>query len=122
MDNAAVTSALCSVFSRLQFDYEQVRYSLEGDDKFKPPVTVVRKVLTDYAKQAAMTIHAGRIVAAFDENPDFTIALALAAAASYAGPDAFNKSQPAEPAPVVAASPPLKVRRTKKAEASMSDV
>lgn len=115
MDNAVVTPALCAVFSKLQFDYEQVRYSLEGDEQFKPPATVVRKVLADYAKQAGMTIHAGRIVAAFDENPEFIIALTLATAASYAGAGACEKPQPSTAEGETA--PPL-ARRSRKAVAS----
>jgi hypothetical protein len=84
MNATQLASVLASVFADLPKSYDEVRYALEGDAKFKPPATVVRKVLTDFARQAGKGSSSYLIQQAFDADPDFTRDLAITAAASYA--------------------------------------
>jgi len=83
MDATNLSNVLASIFAELPRKYEDVRYSLEGDSKFKPPHSVVRKVLTDYAREAGKGSSSYLIQKAFDEEPDFVRDLAVTVAASY---------------------------------------
>jgi hypothetical protein len=83
MNQAELSNALSSIFANLNKPYEAIRYSLEGDAKFKPPATVVRKVLADYAKESGNSTLAYQVTKAYDEDPDFTRDLAVTVAASY---------------------------------------
>lgn len=84
MSTTELAHVLSAVFADLPKSYEEVRYSLEGDSKFKPPQAVVRKLLTDFARQAGKGSSSFVIQKAFDADPEFTRDLALTCAASYA--------------------------------------
>lgn len=84
MSHTELATALSRVFAELPKSYDEVRYALEGDAKFKPPQSVVRKVLADFAKESGCATYGYLIQKAFDAEPDFVRDLAITAAASYA--------------------------------------
>ena len=84
MNATQLASALAGVFADLPKTYDEVRYALEGDAKFAPPKSVVRKVLGDFAREAGKGSSSYMILQTFDADPDFTRDLAITAAASYA--------------------------------------
>jgi hypothetical protein len=84
MDQARLATVFSGIFADLPKTYDEVKYALEGDGSFTPPRTVVRKVLIDFAREVGKASSGYMIQQAFDEEPDFTRDLALAAAASYA--------------------------------------
>lgn len=59
-------------------------HSGKCDAKFKPPATVVRKVLMDFAREAGKGSSSYQIQKAFDEDAGFVVDLAVTCAASYA--------------------------------------
>jgi len=82
-----VTQALVDVFSAMP-DLTLVRYSLEGDEKFRPPHAVVKKVLVNYAKEANLPMHARIIGKEIDEHWEYIRDLAVLVAASIRRPQA----------------------------------
>ncbi len=84
MNATELATVLSSVFADLPKSYDEVRYALEGDAKFKPPQSVVRKVLTDFAREAGKGSSSYQIQKAFDEDAGFVVDLAVTCAASYA--------------------------------------
>ena len=84
MNATTLANVLSSVFADLPKSYDEVRYALEGDAKFRPPVAVVRKVLTDFAREAGQGSSSYQIAKAFDEDAGFVTDLAITCAASYA--------------------------------------
>jgi len=84
MNATDLANVLSGVFADLPKSYEDIRYALEGDARFKPPAAVVRKVLVDFAREAGKGSSSYLIAKAFDEDADFTRDLAVTCAASYA--------------------------------------
>lgn len=84
MNETELAHALSGIFAELPNLYDELRYDLEGDEKFKPPASVVRKVLADFAREAGKGSNSYSIAKAFDEDAAFVVDLAVTCAASYA--------------------------------------
>lgn len=84
MNTTELAHVLSGIFAELPKTYDEVRYALEGDAKFKPPQSVVRKVLTDFARETGKGSSTYAIQKAFDEDAAFVVDLAVTCAASYA--------------------------------------
>ena len=52
MNATQLSSALVEIFATLQKPFAAVAYALEGDEKFKPPTAVIRKLLLGFAREA----------------------------------------------------------------------
>jgi hypothetical protein len=84
MNATELANVLSGIFAELPKSYDEVRYALEGDAKFKPPASVVRKVLTDFARETGKGSSSFAIAKAFDQDAEFVVDLAVTCAASFA--------------------------------------
>jgi len=84
MGHGQIAAILAEVFAVLPKTYAEVKYALDGDESFRPPLAGVRKALYDLAREAGKSSSGYLIQKAFDPEPEFIRDLALAAAASYA--------------------------------------